>query len=156
MSEYIFKRQQLLPIKIDQVWDFFSNPRNLCRITPASLDFKIMSQVPEKISEGLEIEYRVKPLLGIPVLWLSRIKDVKPPFQFVDVQLKGPYRYWHHHHFFQETLSGVLMTDTINYEVPLSRIFPWLNDVIVVKELNRIFNFRQETLKVMFGERKGS
>lgn len=153
MMEYFFKRQQILPINIHQAWTFFSDPKNLCKITPQSLDFKIVSDVPERIFEGLEIEYRVKPLLGIPVTWVSRLKDIKPPFQFVDIQVKGPYRYWHHHHSFEQTLSGVLMKDVITYKVHFNEFLPWINDLIVVKELDRIFDFRQKTLKDMFGEK---
>ncbi len=151
MTDHIFKRQQILPITINEAWDFFSDPRNLCKITPKSMDFKIISDVPRQIHEGLEVEYRVKPLLGIPTAWVSRIQDVKPPFQFVDLQLKGPYRYWHHHHSFEETAGGVMMKDMIIYRVPYDTFFPWLNDAVVVKELNKIFDFREQTLNNMFG-----
>lgn len=151
MPQYLFQCEQTLPISIEQAWNFFSDPRNLCKITPASLDFKIISAVPAKIYDGLEIEYRVRPLLGIRLPWISRIHDVREPFQFVDVQLRGPYRYWHHQHTFESISTGVLMKDIITYEVPLASIFPWVNDWVVKKELERIFNFRYETLKSLFG-----
>ena len=58
MTEYFFKRQQTIPIKLNEAWDFFSNPKNLCKITPDSLGFRIISDVPAKIYEGLELEYK--------------------------------------------------------------------------------------------------
>src|SRR5690349_18044510 len=111
----VFERSQHLPISLIQAWKFFSHPKNLSRITPSSLDFRIVSEVPEEIFEGLKVEYRVRPLLGIPMTWVSLSKDVKPPYQFADEQIKGPYAYWRHVHQFQETKEGVLMNDLIHY-----------------------------------------
>lgn len=86
--DHKFTRTQFLPIPVKDAWVFFSNPRNLPRITPGTLGFKIVSNPPEKIYNGLIIEYRVKPLFGIPVKWVSEIKDVSAPYQFVDEQLE--------------------------------------------------------------------
>jgi ligand-binding SRPBCC domain-containing protein len=150
LSKHVFEQEQFLPIPIEEAWDFFSDPRNLGRITPPQLDFKIIS-APEKCVEGSIIEYRIKPLLGISVKWVSLIKDIKAPNKFVDIQEKGPYRYWHHHHYFEEVSGGVLIKDIVHYELPFEWIFPWLNNAVIVKQLNKIFNFRYQSLKVLFG-----
>lgn len=151
MRRYQFIRKQFLPIEIQEAWAFFSDPRNLVKITPATLDFKIISEVPDYVYNGLKVEYRVRPLLGIPIKWVSLIKDIKVNEQFVDEQLQGPYRYWHHFHHFYEVPKGVMMEDIIDYEIPFGNIFPWLNEAIVLKELDRIFDYRRETLMVLFG-----
>ncbi len=147
-----FVRKQFLPLSLQQAWDFFSNPRNLPRITPATLGFRILTDPPPTIHDGLIIEYEVKPLLNIPVKWVSQIKDVEQPLQFVDEQLKGPYAYWHHLHQFSEVLGGVEMTDIITYRPPFYTVLPWINSVIVEKKLNEIFEFRKETLEILFGK----
>jgi len=150
---YEFKRSQFLPLTIDKAWNFFSNPRNLVRITPAALGFRIVSEVPAKIYEGLTVEYRVKPLFGIPLKWISLIKEVREPYQFADEQIKGPYAYWHHLHTFKEVDGGVMMEDVIHYRVPLQQFLPWINDLIVINDLHKIFEFRRQTLLILFGDK---
>lgn len=147
-----FERKQYLAVPIDQAWAFISNPRNLARITPPSLDFRIVSEVPEHVYEGLVIEYRVKPLLGIPVKWVSVINNIQEPYMFTDVQLKGPYSYWKHIHTLNEVAGGVLMEDKITYKPPFDSIFPWTNDRVIRPHLNGIFDYRTVTLNNLFGE----
>ncbi len=146
-----FEREQLLPLPINQTWEFISNPRNLARITPASLDFRIVSQVPDKMYDGLTIEYKVKPLLGIPVTWVSLIKNIQEPYRFTDEQIKGPYAFWSHIHVLSEVPGGVMMKDIIQYAPPLDGILPWLNRRVVRPQLEQIFHYRSQTLKQLFG-----
>lgn len=146
-----YEREQFLAVSIEEAWDFISNPQNLTRITPASLDFQIVSQVPERIHEGLTIEYRVRPLFGIAVKWVSVIKNIRQPYAFTDEQVQGPYRHWKHTHILKEAPGGVIMEDKIVYAPPLDGICPWINTLIVLPQLNRIFDFRSETLGQLFG-----
>jgi ligand-binding SRPBCC domain-containing protein len=146
-----FERTQFLAIGIDQAWEFISNPRNLARITPPSLDFRIVSEAPEHVYEGLIIEYRVRPLWGIPVKWVSVINNIQEPYMFTDQQLKGPYRYWKHTHTLKEAPGGVLMEDNIVYRPPFDWICPWINSEMVEPQLNQIFSYRSETLNNLFG-----
>lgn len=150
MIRHVFERQQHIPTTLNKAWDFFSDPRNLSRITPPSMDFKIISEVPDKVFDGLQIQYTVKPLLGIPLKWVSLIRGIKAPYEFADLQLQGPYRYWHHLHRFTEVPGGVFMEDIIQYELPMDRLLPWLNNVLVVKQLNGIFEYRSKVLKEIF------
>jgi ligand-binding SRPBCC domain-containing protein len=98
---YRFEARQALPASLSAAWEFFSDPRNLSRITPPALDFKILADLPEKIHAGMLIPYRVRPLAGIPVTWVTAITHVEGPRLFVDEQLFGPYRFWSHQHFFK-------------------------------------------------------
>lgn len=151
ISMRTFEREQFLAISIEQAWDFISNPRNLAKITPASLDFQIVSDVPELMHEGMTIEYRVKPLLGIAVPWISVIKDIRRPYTFTDEQMRGPYKSWKHVHVLREAPGGVLMEDRISYAPPFDAICPWINAAIVLPQLNKIFDYRSETLTQLFG-----
>ena len=118
---HVFHSTQILRASMERAWDFFSDPRNLSKITPPELDFTVLTVLPERIHPGMMIEYRVRPLLGIPVRWLTEITHVEPGKFFVDEQRIGPYRIWHHeHHFKQLDSCRIEMTDRVTYVLPVS------------------------------------
>ena len=96
MKTYCIRRHQTLPTDLDQAWRFFSDPANLSLITPPWLNFTITSGVPDAIYPGLIISYRIRPIGGVAVPWVSEITHVQAPHYFVDEQRSGPYRFWHH------------------------------------------------------------
>lgn len=150
MKVYTLEREQFLPVSLQEAWSFFSSPANLSEITPKDMGFTVLSQVPAEIYKGLLIEYRVAPLLGISMKWVTKIGDVQPPFLFVDTQLKGPYALWEHTHIFKEQDGGVMMTDTVRYSVPLGILGRLANSIFVRKRLEQIFDFRYSTLENYF------
>src|SRR5690348_16071799 len=101
MAIYTLRRTQIIRASLRECWDFFSNPGNLQKITPPSLGFEVKSDLPDSIYPGLMIEYRVSPLAGIKLSWLTEIVHVDAPHHFVDEQRVGPYKLWHHEHFFR-------------------------------------------------------
>jgi ligand-binding SRPBCC domain-containing protein len=101
-----------IPIGLSAAWDFFSDPRNLGRMTPPSLAIEITSEPPPRMHPGMIITYTVRPLLGIPVRWVTEITHVREPNLFVDEQRFGPYRFWHHQHHFREVDGGIEISDT--------------------------------------------
>lgn len=131
------------PIK--EVFDFFADAGNLERITPPELGFRIVTPQPIDIKEGALIEYRLG-LFGVPFSWLTRISSWSPPHQFVDEQLKGPYRVWHHTHTFVAVDENTTdMFDEVRYRLPL---FP-VGEValpMVALQVKRIFNYRNKTI----------
>ena len=110
---YQLKREQLVKTDMSTCWEFFSSPGNLKHITPTYMGFDVLTDIPEKMYEGLMIAYKVRPILGIPMQWITEITHVKENNYFVDEQRKGPYKIWHHEHHFKETESGILMTDIV-------------------------------------------
>ena len=102
--------------------------------------------------EGMIIDYTVSPLLNIPMKWQTEITKVDPMKSFVDFQKKGPYKLWNHLHEFHENENGVLMTDTVDYELPMGILGDWMQRLIVGKKLNHIFNYRHEFLEVWLDE----
>ena len=99
------------------MFPFFAEPRNLARITPSGMGFEFLSHDFE-MRDGLEIDYRLRPLLGIPTTWRTGITQYDPPHRFADVQLRGPYRRWEHVHTFHEVEGGTLVEDDIAYALP--------------------------------------
>jgi ligand-binding SRPBCC domain-containing protein len=148
---HIYKAEQFLPISIEKAWAFFSSPKNLSVITPPSLDFKILSDLDGKdIHEGMLIDYRVRPLLGIPVRWQTEISDVKENYSFTDQQLTGPYKVWKHTHTFTAHKDGILMTDEIQYQLPFGWLGTIMEKLIVRDKIKSIFEYRKNILNKIF------
>lgn len=143
-------RQQDLPISLGEAWGFFSRPENLAKITPQDLGFEVISTVPEQMYAGMIVSYRVRPLAGLALPWVTEITHVREPLFFVDEQRSGPYRLWHHQHHFEVAESGVRMTDLVHYQLP----FGWPGHLLcggfVSSRLRRIFDFRSEALSRLF------
>ncbi len=154
MKIYQYKSKQKLPISIDIAWDLLSNPKNLQKIMPDYLGFKILSGADRPMFAGQIIQYNVTPVLGIPVKWITEITHVDDKKYFVDVQLYGPYSLWHHKHFIKEVKGGVEMEDIVDYKVPLGILGQLAHPFIVKPKLNEIFEFRRKKLIEMFGEFK--
>lgn len=151
---YQLKKVQLLPVKIEEAWKFFSAPENLKTITPAHLGFRILSEKHgETMYAGEIIEYTVKPLLGIPLYWMTEITHVEPMKYFIDEQRYGPYSFWHHQHHFKQTDKGVEMTDIVHYKIPFWLLGDLANSLIVKGQLKKIFEFRKEITEKTFGKK---
>ena len=147
---YQLNRKQIVKTDLKTCWDFFSSPQNLKKITPEYMGFNIKYELPEKMYEGLMIEYTVKPVLGIPMTWVTEIKTVKDNLFFVDEQRKGPYKIWHHEHHFKEVDGGIEMTDIVSYEIPLGIIGRLAHSLFVRKKLESIFNYRIQMVDEIF------
>lgn len=144
------KREQFLPIPLDQAWDFFATPRNLNEVTPEDMVFEITSELPDKMYEGLMITYRINPMFNIPVNWVTEITHIQEKVFFVDEQRQGPYHIWHHEHHFKAVEGGVLMTDLLYYDIGKS-IFGWIaGKMFVHKKVAEIFNYRHKILESYF------
>lgn len=141
---------QILPISLDLAWDFFSSPKNLNEITPDDMVFKITSDVPEKMYEGLFITYKISPLLGIQLDWCTEITHVKDKQFFVDEQRKGPYNIWHHEHHFEAVEGGVKMTDILHYDIGKSILGDIAGALFVHGKVKNIFDYRYKKLQELF------
>lgn len=154
MKTYQLKFEQKLPISLEQAWDFFSSPLNLAKITPDHMGFIITSDFKEgqKMYPGMIITYKVSPLLGIKLNWMTEITHVQDGKYFVDEQRFGPYALWHHQHHFEEIKGGVHMTDIINYAIPYGFIGRIANTILVEKEVRGIFDYREKKVEELFGK----
>ncbi|MBD79505.1 MAG: hypothetical protein CL840_11360 [Crocinitomicaceae bacterium] len=155
MKVYSLYKEQILPIELEEAWKFFSNPANLNSITPDNLLFKIRSNVPrDGMYEGMMIEYQIKPILNIPVTWLTEITNVKTNHYFIDEQRIGPYAIWHHEHHFEIHEQGVKMIDKLLYVLPLGIIGELAHKLFVGKRIKEIFDFRYQKLSKLFPNNK--
>jgi ligand-binding SRPBCC domain-containing protein len=152
MAFYQFKREQKIKATIDEVWDFISSPANLKKITPEHMGFDITSgDLPEKMYPGMIISYKVRPLLGMKMTWVTEITHVREKEFFVDEQRIGPYSMWHHQHHIEPIEGGVLMRDIVSYKPPMGPLGALANKIMIRKQLEYIFNYRTMVLESIFG-----
>lgn len=143
---------QRIPVSIETAWAFFSNPANLQAITPPHLGFQIISKHHgEKMYPGQIIEYRVRPLLNLPLYWMTEITHVEEGRFFVDEQRYGPYSLWHHQHHFKPIEGGVEMTDIVHYRIPLGILGNWAHALFIKQQLQSIFDYRYARVEKRFG-----
>jgi len=151
MKIYNLKRTQFLPSELADAWDFFSSPENLEKITPSKMGFCILYKSGgDKMYSGQLIRYQVKILPFLRLHWVTEITHVEKPYYFVDEQRFGPYSLWHHQHHFSEVDGGVLMTDEVNYGIPLGFIGRLIHWLFVGREVNAIFEHRFNVLEKYF------
>lgn len=147
---HTLRRQQWIPRPVDEVFAFFSDARNLEELTPSWLHFRILTPGPIHIAEGTRIRYRLS-LHGIPIEWTTEIRQWRPPFRFVDVQLSGPYRLWHHTHRLEPKDGGTRMTDVVRYRLPFGVIGRVMHAIKVRRDVERIFDYRFRRIQEVFG-----
>ncbi|HMX41742.1 MAG TPA: SRPBCC family protein, partial [Saprospiraceae bacterium] len=119
-------------------------------------DFRVRSdpQFLGKMYAGQIITYTIKPLLGIPLFWMTEITHVQPGQFFVDEQRVGPYSIWHHEHHFRAVADGVEMTDLVHYRVPLGCLGDLANWLFVRRQLEQIFDYRYQKLEATFARHR--
>ena len=145
--------EQFLPIPIEEAWHFFSSPVNLNLITPPNLKFNILDQLPDEVYKGLIIRYRIEPMLSIPMNWVTEITAVEKNKFFIDEQIKGPYKVWHHEHHFKAEEGGVQMTDKLTYDIGWSLLGWFAGKLWVDQQVRNIFAFREKKLKELYNRK---
>ena len=148
MSPRTLRSEIWLPKSLEEVFAFFADAGNLQVLTPAWLDFTILTPGPIPMRPGTLIEYRLR-LHGLPIHWQSEITAWEPPLRFVDEQRRGPYKLWVHEHRFAPRDGGTQVADNVRYAPPGGRLVDWL---FVRRDVERIFQFRRQKLLALFGE----
>lgn len=143
--------EQLIPRDLDEVWEFFSRPENLNEITPADMSFEILSDVANTpMYEGMIIRYNVRPIMNIPMNWVTEITHVRDREYFIDEQRFGPYALWHHQHHFKAVQGGTFMQDILHYKVPYGPIGSVVDTLFVEQKIDSIFKYRFHIIEEKF------
>ena len=145
MKTYRLECSMSVPVSLREAFAFFEDPRNLERITPPWLQLRILSPERVVMRKGAEIHYEIR-WLGLPLKWKTVIAEYEPPFFFVDVETSGPYAYWHHRHDFKPSEYGALVSDRVDYALPLGLLGRLAHRMKVRKQLEDIFDYRQKAL----------
>lgn len=154
MKAYQLQFVQKMPVSLEQAWDFFSSPLNLAKITPEEMAFKVTSNINpiDKMYAGMIITYKVSPVAGVKLNWMTEITQVEEQCYFIDEQRFGPYQFWHHQHHFKSIPGGVEMTDVLTYGMPLGFLGTIANSLFVANKLQQIFKYRKEKVDALFGK----
>jgi hypothetical protein len=147
MSNGRLERRQLVPRPLEELFPFFAEARNLQRITPDWLRFEVLTPDPIEMRVGALIDYRLR-WRRLPIRWRTEIAAWEPPYRFVDRQIRGPYRLWHHEHRFEQCEDGTLVIDIVDYRAPFAFI---AHPLMVDRDVARIFDYRQRALREIFG-----
>ena len=147
---HVLETEQTVGASLDTVFEFFSRPENLARLTPPRLRFAILTPSPVPMRQGAVIDYRLS-LGPWPVRWRSLISTYEPPHTFVDEQILGPYDFWHHTHRFVETAAGTLISDRVVYRLPYGLLGELAHRLAVRRQLEGIFAHRRRVVERQFG-----
>ena len=153
MKIYTLEITQLVKKPLEEVFAFFERPENLSKITPPTAGFEILTPGKITMQTGAIIDYTVRPL-GPRLHWRTLITDYDPPHKFIDVQLKGPYKFWHHTHTFEKTKEGTLITDRVRYILPFGILGRLAHVLVVKRQLNNIFDYRRRVIERYFTDDK--
>ncbi len=142
----LYRQSQWVSAPLDKVFSFFSNEKNLERLTPKTLEFNVLQKSTAEIQKGTLIDYKLK-IHGVPVKWRTLIAEWQPPHRFIDTQIWGPYQLWHHTHTFESLAGGTLMKDKVHYSLPLGALGRAAGLWYVKKDVAHIFDFRRKTIR---------
>ena len=151
MRIYTLQRDQVVPLAPAEALEFFSDPFDLEAITRRWLHLNVVTDGPIAMRPGTLIEYRLR-LHALPLRWLTRIEAWEPGRGFADVQVRGPYRLWHHTHRFEADAAGTSMRDIVRYALPLGAFGRLARALLVRRDLERIFDFRRDAVAALLGK----
>jgi hypothetical protein len=149
MQIYHLRCELMTSCSLAETFEVFKDPSNLAKITPSWLNFQVITK-DMQMRKGTEIEYNIR-WLGLPMHWKTLITEYDPPHLFVDEQAKGPYTLWRHHHTFEETAGGTKVGDHVEYALPLGVLGQIAHAVMVKRQLEAIFRFRQSEIGKLLG-----
>ena len=149
---YRLENTQIIPVSLEEAWDFFSSPKNLNAITPPDLSFEIISPESDiqRMYPGQIIRYKIQPFPLLKMNWVTEITQVREKAFFIDEQRFGPYKFWHHQHHFIPVENGVEMRDLLHYDLSFGPLGSLMNSLVVQNKIEGIFNFRKKKVDELF------
>lgn len=150
MKVFELRAESWVPKPLAATFDFFSKAENLQELTPPWVHFQILSPLPIEMKPGAIIEYKLR-VHGIPIRWRTEIERWNPPYEFSDVQKRGPYQLWHHTHRFSEARGGTLIEDYVRYALPFGVLGQLANALQVSKDVRQIFTYRDQRVRELLG-----
>ncbi len=155
MRTYFFETEQWVGAGLDETFAFFADAENLEAITPPFLHFRVLTQLPITMGEGVLIDYRLR-LHGMPARWVTRIEEWSPGQGFVDRQLSGPYPHWVHRHRFEAGRGGTWVRDRVDYALAFDPLSRPVHAFYVRPTIQRIFAYRRGAIAHLLGEGRGT
>jgi ligand-binding SRPBCC domain-containing protein len=148
--DFVLERTQVVDVPIEEAFAFFADARNLERITPSWLRFRIL-EAPAALGAGARLRYRLS-LFGLPIRWRTEIVTWYPPRSFVDVQRRGPFLLWEHTHRLRPVAGGTEIYDHVRYRIFLGPLGALVRRLLVRGWVESIFDYRAEHVPALLRE----
>ena len=145
MPTYTLRRQQVVPRPLEEVFEKLVQRREPAEHYAAVAELPNYSPGPIDIRPGTLLDYRLK-WHGFPMKWRTEIVTWNPPRAFTDVQIRGPYRSWHHTHSFSAEPGGTRMVDVVNDELPLGILGAIARNSREARYLEGVFEYRRQVI----------
>lgn len=136
---------------------FIRAPRARCFDLSRSIDLHLLSTQKTKeqavagITSGLiglnESVTWEAVHLGIRQRMTTAITAMESPFHFRDEQVKGPFRYFKHEHYFETYKEGTLMIDTLEFSSPAGALGRWFDRIFLSNYLEQFLKERNRTIR---------
>lgn len=154
MKTYKIEFEQYIDLPINDVFNFFSKPANLSKITPPRMNFNILTPQPLDMKEGQLVDYALTIAYLVKLRWRSLITKYEKPYVFIDQQIKGPYALWHHTHSFEEKDGGTIIRDSVVYAIPFGLLGRFIHAIYIKYDIESIFKYRKKILNKIFNNIK--
>lgn len=125
-----------------EVFDFCLRAENVIEILPERMELRRGSDSTGKPGGVYEYRYWVKGALPLRVV--STITHFDRPGEFVDLQLRGFFRYWEHRHVCRSADGGTSYEDSVEFA---SRFGGLIDRSLVKQDVKAMFEFRHARMK---------
>lgn len=130
---------------ISAVFHFHDDTRNLVRITPPNIHVEFSTK--GSPGKGLHVYLTVTQFKVLRTRWHVTICDYQEPTLMTDEQVEGPFRKWKQTRLFEQTATGTLLTDIVEYELPFGLLGRIADALVVGNQIKKMFQFRQRRTK---------
>lgn len=133
---------------LEKIFKFHLDPKNLRLVSKPNQNIRII-ECKAPLSKDSEVKLSFNLLPFVTIHWHLVIEDLVENELIVDLQTKGPFKFWRHKHHFKKLFDGtVVITDEIEYDAGLlGKIF----DPIIKWRLKQMFKFRYKIIETLFG-----
>jgi len=148
-----FVKESFIRASQEHVFSFHEQPDVLQLLLPPWESARIIESASiSEVGSRAVIETRV--LGPITFKWVAEHTVYDPPHRFEDIQVKGPFRSWHHSHVIEPHKSGAILRDRIDYKPPLGFLGRAFAPILIQGRLQSLFDYRHQITREWCEERE--
>lgn len=141
-----FVKESMIRASAERVWAFHEASDAFARLQPPWQETEVV-QPPTSLEVGTRVELRVK----VGPLWQTIVAEHvehEPGKMFADQMVKGPFAQWLHKHIVTpRDEDECVLTDEVDYELPLGILGRALGGWFARRSLERLFEFRHRVTR---------
>lgn len=142
---------QLIPAARFDVFDFLTSPRQLPLLLAPAVEVQVLT--PEiELKRGVEAQFNMTRL-GLSQLIRFRVEDILRGSRLTYRQVEGIFAGWTHTMKFEEHGDNqTLVTDLVDYQVPLGLLGHLADDLLIKSDMQRLLSQRLRKTRAHFSE----